>query len=281
MALATSQAYQPPRPMVQMGPPVQQAPAGTQPGAQVTPVDDYQPVTTKQKLVNLYNGAKGKLTQGLNSLAPSVADTSMLATQLDRSNQLGSQLGSERLNFTSAPGGPQQIATGPADEIRARQTGALDLLTGAATGAAPSAAVIAGQNAADRAAAQQFGLAAALGGRTPGAALRTASMGSAGILNQNAADMAAARAAEMATARQGLVQGLQGVRGQDQQVATDQAQIYNDWLKSLLNAQVGVNSASGAAAGASADAAAKQAASENAYKSSPIGAGVTFLRNIF
>lgn len=112
------------------------------------------------------------------------------------------------------------------DPVRQRQLDALDLLTSAAKGDQPSAADLASKAAADRAAAQQYGQAAALqGGMSAGGALRMASEGSASILGQNAADRLAGHAKETADARNSLVQGLGGLRTQENTLATDQARM--------------------------------------------------------
>lgn len=115
------------------------------------------------------------------------------------------------------------------DPIRQRQLSALDLLADAAAGKTPSAAELASKAAADRAAAQQFGIAAALqGSMSPGAALRQASEGSAGILSTNATDLGTLRAKETADARNSLVTGLGGVRSEEDKLATDQARMNLD-----------------------------------------------------
>lgn len=195
-------------------------------------------------------------------------------------------------------GGVQQLAPPPSplSDARSQQNAALDMIRSAALGQQPSAAEIAGRAAASRAAAQQFGQASALqGGLSPGAALRMASEGSQNILSQNANDMAALRAGEMERARGALVQGLGGLRGQEQDISTldaqlrqqaalanqkaglDQQTINQDWLKALLAGELqsqgqGVQSAVGLS-----DANARQAAADNAFKGTIISQGAGLL----
>lgn len=128
---------------------------------------------------------------------------------------------------------PAPVAGPPApnyiDDTRQRQNQALDLLLGAAQGNTPSQAEIASKAAADRAASQQFGIAAALqGSLSPGATLRQASEGSASILGNNANDLAANRAKEMSDARNQLVSGLGGLRTQENTLGLGQAQMNLD-----------------------------------------------------
>lgn len=162
----------------------------------------------------------------------------------------------------------------PSNDVRASILSSLDGMRAAADGTAPSAAIIAGKAAADRAASQQFGQAAALqGALSPGAALRMASEGSAGILGQNANDMAALRATEMAQARGAYSNALSGLRQQDIGLSTDQgrltmdaAQLDEERNKNLMMGQLQAMGYSVDAAKAIVDAQARQAASENAYK---------------
>lgn len=143
----------------------------------------------------------------------------------------------------AGPGAGQVVPiASPLNDARARQTGALDLQERAATGAAPSAAEIAGRAMAARGAAQQFGQAAALqGGMSAGGALRAALEGSQAVLAQNTTDTMANRAAEMAHARDAYSASIQGARGQEQTLATDQAQLTQQGNIANLNAQVNTN----------------------------------------
>jgi hypothetical protein len=85
-------------------------------------------------------------------------------------------------------------------------------LTAIANGTAPSAAEIQLRSAAGRGEAGQFGLAAALQGRNPGAALRSARIGAANVLGQANEQAAAVRAQEQARAQSELAQALAGMQ---------------------------------------------------------------------
>lgn len=185
--------------------------------------------------------------------------------------------------------GPPGAPTNYIDPVRNAQGDALGLLHDAALGNQPSAAEIAGKAAADRAASQQFGLAAALqGGMSAGGALRQASEGSAAILGQNANDMAANRAKEIENAQGQLVQGLGGLRKDEFSQASDQAHLNletqlanqraeltqrgldNQQINALLAAQLEAMGIDAKVASAIVDANSKNAAADNAYKSAII-----------
>jgi len=110
---------------------------------------------------------------------------------------------------------PPAVNTSQSDQIRQQQLRNLNDLSQAARGVTPSAAELQGKAAADRAAAQQYGLAVALQGRNAGAALRQASEGAARVQGDANTQAAALRAQEMANARNQLSQALSGTRGQD------------------------------------------------------------------
>lgn len=178
------------------------------------------------------------------------------------------------------------------DPLRQRQTTALDQLQAAANGTVPSAAEILGKDQANRAAAQAYGNAAALqGGSSSGGALRQALDAQTQIQGDANTQLMAARAKEMSDARQQLVQGISGARGQESTDATTNANLnQNRNLANtnasvtthgqdvtekgdLVNAQNTSLGIAGTAAKAKADADAANAASANALKGAEIGAG--------
>jgi hypothetical protein len=163
------------------------------------------------------------------------------------------------------------------DPLRQQQQGAIDMLRQAALGQAPSAAEIQGQNMANRAAAQQFGMASALGGRSPGAALNTALNGAAGIQGNEIANAMANRAQEQANARQQLVQGLQGVRGQEQDLGSTNANLNLNQQQMLLAAQLKEQGYSADMIKSILDAQSRNAAASNQMTGSLLGAGVSLL----
>lgn len=113
------------------------------------------------------------------------------------------------------------IATGPQDQMRARQNSLLDQLSGAAAGTSgPSAAEMMLKRGADRAQAAALSRAAAAG--TPGAQ-RQASFEAAGAIQDAAGQAGIIRAQEQQAAQGLLASTAQGARGQDIGLATDQA----------------------------------------------------------
>lgn len=120
----------------------------------------------------------------------------------------------------------QRIDTGNQDQVRARQMDLLSMLEAAAAGrGGPSPAELMLQRAAERSAAQQFGMAQAARGQSAGSALRQAMMGAANIHAQQSADAAILRAQEQDQARRSLIGALEATRGADIGIATQQAQL--------------------------------------------------------
>jgi hypothetical protein len=115
------------------------------------------------------------------------------------------------------------INTAQSDQTRAQQEQSLNDLHAASTGAAPSVAEIQQRQGLDNAVANQYALAASLGGRSVGGALRTAAHGAAGLQQAGVNDAASLRANEIATARAQESSALQGVAGQDANNAQAQA----------------------------------------------------------
>lgn len=172
------------------------------------------------------------------------------------------------------PGG-SGAASGPdfIDAARRLQFQNLGGLQDAAAGRVPSAAEIQGQNMANRGAAQQFGLASALqGGRSAGSVLRRAQMGSADVAARAREDAGALRAQEQATARGQLTNALAGVRGNEQDLGTSQAQLNQQDRHDLLVAQLQSMGYSVDAAKAVADAQAKDQASKMSFYGDIVGA---------
>ena len=116
-----------------------------------------------------------------------------------------------------------QIRDAQGQQIRGRQLGALDLVQGAATGAAPSVAQAKyAENLADLQ-AQQLGVAAQARGNQ-GVFARREAMRNLGDMGQKASlDAALLQAQEMATARGQLTGALSDVRGTDTNTAISQA----------------------------------------------------------
>jgi hypothetical protein len=110
-----------------------------------------------------------------------------------------------------------------AQQVRARQIGALDTLEGAANGTAPSASQAAHAGAVADATGQILGLAGQARGTAAVAARRAAIQASANMRRRAALDLLQGRAGEQATARGQLVGALSNVRGADTDVAMERA----------------------------------------------------------
>lgn len=117
----------------------------------------------------------------------------------------------------AVPPPPNTVDNTQSQQTRTQQQDALDALKAAANGTVPSAAELQMRQQASRNAAQQYALAATLQGRSPGGALRQASIGDAMVQGQTNADAGTLRATEQANARNAYTTALGGVRGQDQQ----------------------------------------------------------------
>lgn len=162
-----------------------------------------------------------------NLLHAEKPDLSGLQQAQDTAFGFGKSLGDERANFVGNYN-PQNE-----QDIRARQTGALDMLGAAAAGTTPSVAELQLRQQAARNAAGAYGTAAALQGRSPGTALRSAQNAGVAVQGQTNADAAILRAKEMSDARNQYIQGLSGVRTGDQNLLGYDT----DWRKTLLGAQ--------------------------------------------
>lgn len=211
---------------------------------------------------------KDVVTDGLdpgNLLHAEKPDLTGLQHAQDTAFGFGKSLGDERANFVGN--------YNPANEadIRARQTGGLDMLGAAAAGTVPSVAELQLRQQAARNAAGAYGTAAALQGRSPGAALRSAQNAGVAIQGQTNADAGILRAKEMADARTAYIQALTGVRSGDHELLGYDT----DWRKTLLGAQgdaikTGVGGATGLA-----NANTTAAGANNIFKGGIIQSGAT------
>lgn len=202
-----------------------------------------------------------------NALTPAQADLSGVKAAQDRAFGTQDQLAAERAGY----GG--YFNQGNDTSLAAQQQSNINDLAAAAAGRVASPAELQLQQQAARNAANQYGLAAALQGRSPGAALRQASMGSVATQADTNTQAAIMRAKEQADARNQLITALQSARGQGQNLL----QTDMDWRKALLSGQLGALGAGTTAAGNAANASAQNAAAQNAYKGSLIGGGASIL----
>lgn len=116
-----------------------------------------------------------------------------------------------------------QIATGPQDQVRARQMTLADQLTAQAAGQGPSLATMQLQQATDRNLAQSMAAAASMRGASGGLGLRNLNQQQTALQGQAARDSAMARMQEQLSAREQLSGVLNGTRTQDIGLATSQA----------------------------------------------------------
>jgi len=159
--------------------------------------------TGAKKVINALDGAGG----GGSGITTGDADA-----ETKRANDLADALGGQ----AGAAGAQADTDRGLGTQTRAQQEQSISDLQDAAAGRVPSAAEMQLKQQSGIDAARQYGLAAALQGNNPAAALRQASMGAAtvaGTTNQNAATL---RATEQANARNALANTLTNVRAGDQ-----------------------------------------------------------------
>jgi hypothetical protein len=204
-----------------------------------------------------YGGIKDFFGGIGNALSPTTPDLSGVQAAQKQAFDVQNSLAAERAGFNGAYNpaiGSQSIAD----------------LVAASHGATPSAAELQLQKQAGINAANQFGVAAALQGRNPGSALRSARMGALATQGQTNIDAAILRAKEQADARNALNAALAQQRQQDL-----------GYQEALLSGQVGALGAGTNAAGQAAAAQAQAAAAQNAYKGSLIGGGASILGSIF
>jgi len=250
--------------------------------------------TGGQTVADIKNTLQTGINQALPGPTPTDYSPLQQATDTAAINraQMVAQQQAALANPHAAPttGGAPQLVSRDLDSIRNNQNSAIQQLQQAANGNVPSAAQLQSQQQTDRAAAQQFGMASALqGGMSPGNALRQASEGAASLQADQVNNGAVNRANEMANARQQLVSGIAGQRGQEQDLAGQNAGLIQQSNLANLNANLttqgqnlqnnqallgDVNQATGtqvSGAGALADANAKTAAATNAYNGSTAG----------
>lgn len=196
-------------------------------------------------------------------------DPTAAASETARANALADALGTERQGVAGNIAA-DRTAQG---QTRDQEDASIAGLTSAANGTAPSAAelMLRQQGATDS--ARQFGQAAALGGESPGGALRQASMGAAQIAGQTDANAAITRANEQATARTALAAALQQKRAQDQA----QGQLDTGQQSTLLNGQVSSQGQGVTSTGQVLDAQAKAAAAKAQLEGAAIGGGAALL----
>lgn len=262
--------------------------------------------TALGKLPDAVSDAAPKLASAIgNALSgapdPSTDALSGISNQAISSQQeLDTIRRNAEANPTQAPqAGLVQLDQTNIDPLRQRQGVALDALTAAANGTAPSAADIAGKEAANRAAAQAYGTAAALqGGNSSGGTLRAALDAQTQIQGDANTQAMINRANEQATARGQLVQGLQAATNEEGNLSNADATLSQQ--KNLANQTSDINTRSqdisreqnlisGAnasqntattAAKAALDAKVQEQANNNAMKGAEIGAGAGAISKI-
>lgn len=192
------------------------------------------------KAIAPVQGLVGALTPDF--LTPKLANTQPLVGAANTAFGTSAGLANERANYQplAAPGAVgTQLQTGNYDPTRAAQLDLASRLQATAAGTAgPSAADLQMKQAMDQSAAQQFGLASALQGRSAGGALRQASEGSANILGQEAAAGGIQRAQEVQAANSQLGSTLGTVAGQDIGIAGQNATMNQQTQLANLSAKL-------------------------------------------
>lgn len=177
-------------------------------------------------------------------LTPAVGDTGPAVASQGAAFGLSDSLEAERYNYRPGAAASQdraQLEAAQQEEIRQRQLAALGGLNAAANGLVPSAAELQMRREAGKNVAATLGQARALGGRSAGGAARAGTLATADILANNAASGAQLRAAEQAQARNAEIQALGGVRGQDVDVASQNARLQQEQYANNLRAQLEQN----------------------------------------
>jgi hypothetical protein len=168
------------------------------------------------------------IRQGGPKVGPEKASTANLTAAMNRAFGTQDKLAAERAGF----GGHFDPASDRYGAMRQRMLAAD--LAGAAAGKVPSLAEIQLRRQAGVNAARQFGLAAALQGRNPGAALRSGRLGALATQAGTNVDAAMLRAGEQERARALLGQVLAQQRAGDQGLLGADV----DWRKALLGGEV-------------------------------------------
>jgi hypothetical protein len=195
------------------------------------------------------------LLTGKTKAGPVKPSTANLDEQMGRANSLGDQLAGERAGYAT------HYNPGRDDMLAVQQNNNISDLSRAAAGKVASPAEIQLQKMAGMNAARQFGLAAALQGRNPGAAMRSARLGSIATQAATNVDAATLRAQEEQAARNQLIQALASARGQGQNLLS----LDNGAQNALLQAQLEALGIGTKAAGAQFDAENKNAAAQNQF----------------
>jgi hypothetical protein len=222
-----------------------------------------------------FDVAVDTVNEALGSLGPRSADTSAVDDAAAHAREMSSAYQADRQSV--ANGGGVKVDDSMISPLRQQQNQNLARLTGAADGTTPSAAVIAGKQAAATAAGQQFGLASALQGRSAGGALTSALSGAADISGRNTVDVMAQTAAEQAIARKQLTDALGTQRTQEQDLGKTNANMNLDEQKMYLQAQLMEEGYSADMAKAIVEAKTKDAAAHNSFLGSLMQSGGGFL----
>jgi len=181
---------------------------------------------------------------GSKFLSPMLGDLSPALNSQRAAFGLGDDLSTERYNYRPGEAAAQErvaLDKAQSDELRARQMQQLDALGAAAAGTVPSAAELQLQKQSGKNIAATLGQARALGGRSAGGAARAGTLASADILANTNLDAAATRAAEQDRARALLAQTNQGIRGQDVDVASQDARLAQEANANNLRSQLEQN----------------------------------------
>lgn len=188
-------------------------------------------------------------------VGPDKASTANLTAAMNRAFGTQDKLAAERAGY----GGnfDPQVDRGLANVQRMN----IGDLAQAAAGKVPSPAELQLQRQAGVNAARQFGLAAALQGRNPGAALRSGRIGSLQTQAQANIEGAIQRAAEQERARNMLVQALASARAGEQGLMSGDI----DWRKALLGGELKGLEIGGDAAGAEFKGNSQNAAAQNQF----------------
>ena len=257
-----------PAPAIASGNTYPRTPTTTTPAAPYQSDQTYDP---GRILKSGYDWVSNKLSGLGDALTPDPINLAPVQQAQQRAYGLEDQLAGER--------GAYRGNYSPVNDARlaAEQQGNISDLAMAAAGATPSPAEIQLQKQAGLNAARQFGLASALQGRNPGAALRSARLGSIATQAATNVDAAALRAQEQAQARNALVQALQAARGQGQQLLANDT----DWRRALLSGELGGLESGTRAATGEVDAQARQAAANNSFLGGLVSTGGQILGSIF
>jgi hypothetical protein len=208
-----------------------------------------------------WNGAKSAAGVVTGLATPSSVDTSALKNAQQRAADTQDFYRKRLVDL------PPAYNPGHSAQLFDEGQGAIADLTAASKGLVPSAAELQLHQQAARNAANAFGMAAALGGRTPGGALRSAQMAATNTQGDANAQAAQLRAQEQAQARAALVQAIGNQQQSEQGLRTGDIQQTGQ----LIQADTSALDSNAKAAAAVADANAKKAAADDAFKGQIFG----------